>query len=314
MNFKYKIIISLIIGFILYMLLLVYADMDSLLNAFSNFNWKYLPIILGLTLLNYFFRFLKWDYYVKHLGIKINKKQSAGIFLSGLSMSVTPAKLGESIKSYLLKKIKGVKISKSLPIVFAERLTDLIGLIILAAIGYSTFNYGKGLLLIVFIIIIIGILILQFKNFCLKLLKVKIFFISKFFTILKRFYESTYSLLKIKPLFIGIIISVFSWFFECLALFFVLKSFGLDPSILLSIFSFSFSTIAGSVSMIPGGLVVAEGSLAGILFLGGITKAIAIASTIIIRFATLWFGVLVGIITLTLYGYKINKISKEIEK
>ena len=123
-------------------------------------------------------------------------------------------------------------------------------------------------------------------------------------------YESAYVVFSIKPLVIAIAISVSSWFFECLALFFVLRGFGVNSSLLLPVFAFSFSTVFGAVSMIPGGLGVAEGSLAGVLFLNGIAKTIAIASTLTIRFCTLWFGVLVGILALSVYGFKIKDVVK----
>ena len=57
-------------------------------------------------------------------------------------MSVTPGKLGEILKSYLLKEENGTEVSKSMPIVFAERLTDFISIVLLSIIGAFVFNYG----------------------------------------------------------------------------------------------------------------------------------------------------------------------------
>lgn len=110
-------------------------------------------------------------------------------------------------------------------------------------------------------------------------------------------YESAYTLFRLKNLIVAILISVVSWGFECLAMYFVLEGFNVNVSILLSTFVFSFSSLVGAISMIPGGLGVAEGSFAGLLILSGITKGIAASATVIIRFCTLWFGVLIGWIT-----------------
>lgn len=308
MEITSKIVISVIAGIAIYAILSIYADINELLITLGNFNWIYLPLILLLAFLNYTLRFLKWDYYLRCLGIDIIRKSSAGIFLSGLSMSVTPAKLGEAFKSYLLKELNGIEISKTVPIIFAERCTDLIGLIILAAIGYSAFRYATKVLLAAILVIVIGISVIQSRKLCLNLVKLNIPFVSKFTKILCNLYESTYALFRIKPLVIAVVISICSWFFECLALFFVLKGFGLNLPLLLPVFAFSFSTVAGGVSMIPGGLGVAEGSMAGILIFSGVTKTVAIASTLIIRFCTLWFGVLIGILTLSLYGFRIKRM------
>ena len=50
-------------------------------------------------------------------------------------MSITPGKMGEVFKSWLLKKRTGTPIHASAPIVVAERFTDLLGYLILVAIG-----------------------------------------------------------------------------------------------------------------------------------------------------------------------------------
>ncbi len=58
--------------------------------------------------------------------------------------------------------------------------------------------------------------------------------------------------------------------------------------------------------MLPGGLGVTEASLTGLLVILNIPKDVSAASTIIIRVATLWFAVVVGIIAVYYY----NKHSK----
>jgi uncharacterized membrane protein YbhN (UPF0104 family) len=101
---KKNLLISLIIAALIYLALSVYADFDSVMEAFSNFAVILLPVLLFLSYLNYYTRFLKWHYYLNILGIKVLWKDSYLIFMSGLVMSVTPGKLGELLKSYMLKK------------------------------------------------------------------------------------------------------------------------------------------------------------------------------------------------------------------
>ena len=64
-------------------------------------------------------------------------------------------------------------------------------------------------------------------------------------------------------------------------------------------------TILGAVSFLPGGLLVAEGSLTGgLIWLKIFTpaqRATAAGATTIIRFATLWFGVAVGLVALATF-------------
>jgi uncharacterized membrane protein YbhN (UPF0104 family) len=64
------------------------------------------------------------------------------------------------------------------------------------------------------------------------------------------------------------------------------------------------STLVGSASLLPGGLGVADATVAGLLLLtlpaGTMDRSEAIAATLLIRFCTLWFGALLGALTLLL--------------
>lgn len=306
-RFRKRLVASIIVGLGIFVALSIYADVGEVTQAFAKFRWGYIPLILTLTLLNYLLRFYKWHYYLRCIGIEIKGRDSLGIFLSGLAMSVTPAKLGEIFKSYLLKRLNGTEVSKSVPVVFAERIADVLGLLILAAISFSALKYGLDVLIIVLAILLTLIAILQSRQICVKLLEVfrSVPLVNKLSGNLIIAYESAYMLFRLKNLAVAVSISVLSWGFECLAMYFVLAGFGTDASVLLSTFVFSFSSLAGAVSMIPGGLGVAEGSFAGLLILSGFPKSIAATATVIIRFCTLWLGVIVGLVTTFLIRGKI---------
>src|SRR5437879_1464363 len=100
-----------------------------MMEALTHFHWVYIPLTLGLELVNYAGRFFKWQYYVKRLKIEISSGESLWIFLAGLTMAITPGKVGELLKSYLLKRSTGVSISRTSPIIVAERLTDGIAML-----------------------------------------------------------------------------------------------------------------------------------------------------------------------------------------
>lgn len=306
-RFGKRLVISIIVGLGIFVALSIYADIGEVTQAFVEFRWGYIPLIVGLTLLNYLLRFSKWDYYLRNIGIKIKSVDSLAVFLSGLTMSLTPAKLGEVLKPYLLKRLSDTEVSRSIPVVFAERVTDVLGLVILAGISSPAFKYRKEVLILVLVIVLTLITIIQSRRLCAKLLQMfkRVPLINQLSGNLTIAYESAYTLFRLKILVVAIVISVISWGFECLAVYFLLAGFGTDASMLLSTFVFSFSSLVGAVSMIPGGLGVVEGSFAGLLILSGIPKGIAAGATVIIRFCTLWFGVLIGLITMFLIRYKL---------
>lgn len=62
------------------------------------------------------------------------------------------------------------------------------------------------------------------------------------------------------------------------------------------VFILAFSTVVGAASTLPGGLGAAEASIAGmVVVLLGLPADIAAAATLLIRFATLWFGISLGL-------------------
>ena len=126
---KKKIFYIIILSVILYLAFIIYSDSRDVLSAFEEFDWTLIPAVLSLVLLGYLIRAVRWDYYLKVLGIELERKTSYSVFFSGLSMSVTPGKSGELIKSFILKEKRGIAVSRSAPVVLVERLTDLTGML-----------------------------------------------------------------------------------------------------------------------------------------------------------------------------------------
>jgi glycosyltransferase 2 family protein len=320
MKFKLgkNLIITIAIGALLYIIFAIWADYKSLLAALREINLLFIPLVLFLVFINYFIRFLKWDYYLRLLKIKISKKDSFNIFFSGLSMSITPGKMGELLKCYLLKKINNTPMSFSSSIILAERITDFISLIIIAVIGAYVINYGRELVVIFGILFLLLILIISSRKISLYLITLleKIRFINKYISKIHLAYESMYSLVKVKPLLFTTIISFAGWFCECLAFYMIFQSFGIDfnISLLLASFIYAFCTLVGALLFLPGGLGVTDGSLAGLLIiLGNVSKSYAIAITLFIRAATLWFAVILGVVILLNYQRKLHMNINEIE-
>ena len=308
---KQRTLISIAFAGVLYLAITIYIDFNLLIESFKKFNLVLLPVLLLLSLMNYFARFYKWDYYLSILKINLSKKDSLLIFMSGLLMSVTPGKIGELLKAYLVKTVNKTPASVTAPIIFAERATDFLSLTILALVGAYIYDYGRNAALIITIIILIGIFILTnrkvFDSLMMVLSKIK--FVHKRIESIEQLYHSTYTLLKLKPLLIAVGISVLSWGFECFGYYLVINNFVNTIGVSWSFFSYSFSTIVGAVSMLPGGLGVTEGSFLLMLTSKGLSASDAAATTFITRVVTLWFAVLVGIVAVFFFQRKFGKIN-----
>jgi glycosyltransferase 2 family protein len=300
-------IFSLVLALIVMTAIALYGDLPRLMTAIAHFRWAFLPIILGLTLFNYFGRFLKWQYYLKRLTITLQWRTSLLIFISGLSMAITPGKVGELLKSYLLKRSTGEPISRTSPIIVAERLTDGIAMIALSATGLALYRYGWELLAGLLVCVAGGLVVIQNRRLSLALLAFgeRLPGISRAALWLRAFYESSYRLLQWRPLLLAITLGIISWAGECVALYFVFAGLGLGFGLELfvkSMFIMGVSSLVGSASGLPGGLGTADGSMIGLTRLLLTPSAtIGGAATLLIRLCTLWFGLALGVVALLIY-------------
>jgi len=301
-----SILTSLIIGLAVVIAISLFSDLRAVGNDLLTFDWVLLPLILIGTVINYWLRWLKWDYYLRYLKLDrdIDRSTSGLIFTAGLVMSVTPGKMGEVLKSFLLRQRNGTPISRSAPIVLAERLTDGIAMLLLMGLGLTLYPPARPLFVILVLLTIIGIIIVQRQTLALAIIRMiaRLPLGQRLAPRLETIYTTTAQLLHWRILLVSTMISVISWGFECLAFFWVLMGVGSTPSWLLLLqatFIFAASTLFGLVSFLPGGLGASEVSSVGLLLaLVGLSASAATTATIVIRFCTLWFGVLLGVVAL----------------
>jgi uncharacterized protein (TIRG00374 family) len=323
-NLRGKMIIGLVLGLLVVVGLSVYADFSKMLEVLRNFNWWLLPFILLFTLFNYVLRFYKWDVYLRLIGATgVSKKDSALIFTSGMSMAVTPGKVGELLKSYLLKQVRGTPLATSAPVIMAERFTDGLAMLVLASAGLLLFDYARPLLVAIAFAAIVFLFVFQNKAIFERLLGLgeRLPVLSKSVHHFHAFYGSSYELFRLPNLLFGVIVGVISWSGEVAAFVLVMMGLGTPFSLTLVIicaFILSASTLIGSVSLLPGGLGTADASITGMLmvlvprYITGfvMTQNVAVAATLLIRFATLWFGVGLGLIALSFMQRRLGSIEK----
>lgn len=264
----------------------LYADFGALGSALAAFDWRLFPLALALTLVNYLIRFGRWQLYLHRLGIEIPRLRSLTIFFAGLVGTITPAKLGEVVKSALLRRGFGTPIARSAPIVVVERISDALGIVVLAVLGGAGATSSPALV-VGALAGALGLAILLRTPLLDR------------FALLAESRASAGELLGL-PLLAGTtVLSALSWFFECLAAWVCVQGLGLDVSLPDTVVVFSVASLAGALSFLPGGLGVAEAGMTGLLrAIADVGAAGAAAATVLIRLSTLWFAVALGLVAL----------------
>jgi glycosyltransferase 2 family protein len=297
-NFR-RLIWALLIGVALYGAFVLYAGYREIDASLHAFRWAAFAAALGLATLNYLLRFLKWEYYLARLGIRgVDKVDSLLIFLSGFVLTVTPGKVGEVFKSAVLAQTHGVPAARTAPIIVAERLTDVIGVVVLIAIGSAGFSGGLPWAAAGTVAVLIGLVLILWDAPLVTLIAWLEQRPGKLAALAPKLTEAHASLKIIASpaaLLWPTLLSIVAWGAEGVALYVVLLGFSAQVGLMLSVFFYTTATLAGAIIPVPGGLGVTEAMIQEqLVHLGGVEQAAATSSMILVRFATLWWAVAVG--------------------
>jgi len=294
---------GLAFGFLVMLALLLLGDLRQVGQALGKFRWAYFPAAIGLTLFNYTLRFIKFHFYLGQIGVRdFPARRSARLFVAGFPLAVTPAKAGEALKAVWLQRAAGLPVAQGVAVVVAERLSDGLAVLALATLGVIAYPQYWPAFLAVLVLLGGLVLLLQARPLAHGALDVgeRLPLVAKMIPALRQFYEGGYRLFRPGPAFMAVALGAVSWLGEGIGFYLILLGLGLPAGwelASLAVFILSFSTLVGAVSSLPGGLGAAEASIAGMLvLLGNVPAETATAATLLIRFATLWLGVALGLL------------------
>lgn len=270
-------------------------------HAFGLVGGGGIAIALLLSLVNYLLRFVRWQYFLRLLGHSIPCGESLTIYLAGFGLTIVPGKAGEAVRSLFLHT-RGMSYKSSLAAFFSERLSDMIGVLTLASLGFWAFEAARPVIVGLGICMLSALLILRLPGCGKRLRQLAIRLLPE------RFHGSLETVaallgdikrcLQGGPLLIGLILSVIAWGSEAYAFHLILQWMETPVTWQVAVFIYAFSMLVGAISFLPGGLGGVEATMIGLLILVGTSQPAALAATVIIRLTTLWFAVILGLVSL----------------
>lgn len=292
-------IFTLVFSVVGYFCFSLWGGWRKVIDAVSNLGFIPIGVSLSIAFVSYLFRFTRWNYFLHILGYYVPWLKSFQIYLAGFSLTTTPGKAGEALRSVFLSDY-GIAYRRSFGALLAERLSDLLAVVVLASGGLWMYSSARPVL-IISALFIVGILYLVQQDRWLKGIEVwtnrKLK--NRFAHIIEFIVETVLSFRKCFSTYVliyGTVLGSIAWGLEGCILYYILKSLGSELPLFTCIFIHAFALLIGAVSLMPGGLGGAELTMYQMLLFFDVSSSIAVTATLIVRLTTLWFSVLVGVV------------------
>ncbi|MCP4613255.1 MAG: flippase-like domain-containing protein [Planctomycetes bacterium] len=292
----------------------IVGDMQEISGFWGAFRWESLILIGLLAVANQGLRYWRWEILLKKVAPSAPVKRTTAMiaFGAGSLLIFTPARIGEVAKSIYAQRFFDIPVSKSVSVLIAERLADMVVMALLAILGllllgdFSHLVMALSLFLSAVAIFIIWGLSLKWRiisRIVRKCLGAKLDQVIHL--------ASSSQRLILTPRIVGInlVLGGISWLTEVLIYFLSLWAIGISPDLHLFVIAlavFPLASLGGSLSFLPGGLGATEGGLVALgILLGGLAEETALVASLISRIAILGIVVLAGFASIFL----LNKIA-----
>jgi len=266
----------------------------------SRFPLDSLPLLIGLTLINYLLRFGRWSLYLRHLSLSVPTRESWALYFATFAMVVTPGKLGEVFKAIHLRERRRIPLAAGLSIIVAERLADILAIILLMAVGLFWWDgplAGTTAKIAAASIIVLALASMR-SGRLQRALVARLARAPK----LRDHADNVRDSLNWLPRLTGgraavqsLTLSLLAWTAECLSLWLICERLGHDIGIGPAVFIYAAATLAGSLAFLPGGLGGTEAVLVVLLTRLDLPQGIALSVALLVRLVTLWLAVFIGV-------------------
>ncbi len=253
---------------------------------------------LGLCLLNYLLRGLRWRMWMARHGRPLGVPEGLRLYLAGYTFTPTPGNIGEAARGLLLAR-NPLSAAQSLAIFGAERLADLICLLLmcLPVVGWLAGRAAPGVLAWLALATGLAALLVLALVFTFRR------------RLLKRWswlHDAWHCLANRPWAWLGL--TTAAWAAQGIAVWLLCREAGLSIGVLEAAGFYAVAMVGGALSLLPAGLGGTEVLLAGLLVAHGASAALALGITVLVRGVTLWFAVAIGAMALV-YSAAIREIS-----
>jgi uncharacterized protein (TIRG00374 family) len=227
---------------------------------------------------------------------------------------MTPGKVGEVYKCYLVEQRTGVPTVRTAPIVLFEKLMDAAAFAILAVVAAAllpgmaqSISVAARTLIVVGVIAVLGGILLRslrpdaVSGFLLRLVG-RHRLGQRLASVVVMALMGSRDILNRSVLSRGAGLSLVARTCDGMSVTWAALAIGINIPALAGVFALNSSGAIGGLSMLPGGIGVVEASMSVALAGFGAAPAAALAATLAARFLTFWLWVAMGLYLLVTTG------------
>ena len=258
------------------------------------------PACMALASVGFALRTWRWLLLARVARIAAAPATLAGIYVGGFPMNLTPARLGELWRSWVLWRGARQGYRRTLPLLVCDRLLDLFALLLLAAFGLAP-SVGLDRLALPCLLAAGALAALTLlPGWARRAIKAAWAATGRrrprLFASLLSVCRNLALLLAPATIVRVLPLSLCAWSAEALALHLLMPAVGGELPLPAAFASLAFANLAGALSLLPGGVGSQELALT-LLIAGtaGNSTDAALAMVAILRVGTLWYSAALGL-------------------
>ena len=293
-----RLLLGTLAAVVVYTLFAAFADVRALRASLLAFDPRMLVLALALTLAGYLIRALRWRLYLHKMGVLEPVGREALGFTAGMAMGLAPGKSGQVVKAYYLQLATGLPYAASVPATFAERIADAISMLLLLLLGLALAPSLDAVpTLLASLALVAALIALRHPRAAAVALRPlrRLRFVGRHEQAILAGHAHLRAHLTWGGLAAPVALGLVAFLFEALALQVLAAGLGYTLPFGVCALAIGLADLAAMLSLVPGGIGVAEGGLVVVLALHGMPIPDATAATLLFRLCTLWFGLALGV-------------------
>lgn len=275
------------------------AGWQSAIAAAHAIGIERMAVLCALAAVHYLLRAWRWHVIVQAAGLGTRWWQNARHFFGGFALTATPGRLGELVRLRWLRRETGQGLGRVLPIALADRAIELAAMVLLIVIAMSVAGLGSSaawwLVAVASVLVWVACRPRLLDAVILAIWRAMGRRRSRVFVKMRRVVRRLSPFMHLRVLAPTLAIGVVGWALEGLAFWLLLDWLGATVPLATATAIFLVAVLSGALSGLPGGLGGTEATAVALLLLHGVSPETAILATAIIRIATLWFAVAIGL-------------------